>query len=274
APHPLDEWKLIAKTMLKNLIWFLKFVVPPAALIAYTVSFLIDYLVPSHLIDKADKPSTGLSNSVEHSIVLTSSCYGNYRQSIVSPKVTTLRGRHSADVDLLCANANGMIISTAMDKHITSWNGKQGASLKKLERYMRRCESCKCGSTGGMKICISWPVRAMCMSEKVEWAAAGFEDGVVRVWNIHFGQATYILKDTVEDVESVVSVMTGNLKKERVTCLQIVVPNSSSMQSNEQGYVNEKTPAMLLATYKNGYFREWDLVSGQIAHTVATNQKG
>ncbi|CAG8692913.1 2572_t:CDS:2, partial [Acaulospora morrowiae] len=276
TPHHLDGWKSSVKTTLRSLIWFFKFVILPVAVIVYTIYSLVDYLVPLDPKDKDIKSSAGSNSSMGNTIVISSS-------NIISPKVTTLRGRHLADVDLLCANANGMIISTAMDKHITSWNGRQGISLKKLERYMRRCESCKCGVTGGMKKCISWPVRAMCMSEKVEWAAAGFEDGVVRVWNIHSGQATYILKDTVEDVESVVSVMTGNLIRERVTCLQIIVPNSSSMNntpSQERGYPyfatdsNHKTPAMLLATYKSGYFREWDLVSGQIAHTVPTNQKG
>ncbi|CAG8705910.1 1484_t:CDS:2, partial [Acaulospora morrowiae] len=280
-PHHPDEWKSSVKTSLRSLIWFFKFVILPVAVIVYTIYSLVDYLLPLDPKDKDIKSSIGSNSSMGNTIVLSSSGY--LGKNIISPKVTTLRGRHLADVDLLCANANGMIISTAMDKHITSWNGRQGISLKKLERYMRRCESCKCGVTGGMKKCISWPVRAMCMSEKVEWAAAGFEDGVVRVWNIHSGQATYILKDTVEDVESVVSVMTGNLTKERVTCLQIIVPNSSSMNntpSQEHGYPhfatdsNHKTPAMLLSTYKSGYFREWDLISGQIVHTVPTNQKG
>ncbi|CAG8721659.1 19974_t:CDS:2, partial [Dentiscutata erythropus] len=190
---------------------------------------------------------------------LSSTFRGETRSIIAIPKVITLRGRHSADVDLLCANSDGMIISTATDKHITSWDGKQGIYLKKLERYMRRCES-------------------------FGWAAAGFEDGVIRVWDIHSGQITYILKDTVEDVESVISVMTRNSIRERVTCLQIVVPNSypkTSFSNNEPGYhtnfksnSNDKAPAMLLAAYRSGHFREWDIVSGQIVHTIATNQKG
>ncbi|CAB4432402.1 unnamed protein product [Rhizophagus irregularis] len=117
-----------------------------------------------------------------------------------------------------------------------------------------------------MKKCISWPVRAMCMSEKIELAAAGFEDGVVRVWDIDSGQATFILKDTVEDVESVVSSVNVYTAKERVTCLQFVVPTSSSSipqtPTYEKGCMNfsvkpastQQAPSMLLATYRNGYF--------------------
>nr|CAG8432996.1 7446_t:CDS:2 [Entrophospora candida] len=163
-----------------------------------------------------------------------------------TPRVVTLRGCHSADVDLLCANSYNKIISTGIDKHITSWNGKRGIPLKKLERYLRRCDTCKCKTTGGRKKCISWPVRAMCMSEQTDLAAAGFEDGVVRVWDLNSGQAMFILKDTVEDVES------------------------SSLSSLE----NNKSSVILLATYRNGYFREWDLVSGQVVHTIFTHQKG
>src|SRR5947208_10772172 len=115
-----------------------------------------------------------------------------------TPHIVTLRGYHSADVNLLRANSNSRIVSTATDKHITLWNGNQD-NPKKLERYMRKCDSCKCNTTGGRKKCISWPVRAMCVSEEMDLAAAGFEDGVVRVWDLTSGQATYILKDTVVD---------------------------------------------------------------------------
>ncbi|CAG8440780.1 7096_t:CDS:2 [Funneliformis mosseae] len=263
-------WKLLIRSMIKNFVFGLKFIILPAFGIFHATSSLVRRLVSSDQIDKGET-----SNG------------GNNANKIPSlARVVTLRGRHSADVSLLCANPNGMIISTATDKHITSWDGKQGNSMKKLERYMRKCDSCKCGITGGMKKCISWPVRAMCMSEKVELAAAGFEDGVVRVWDINSGQATYILKDTVEDVESVMSAVSGNTAKERVTCLQFVVPTSSSSipqtPTYELNYMNfttrpisiQQAPSILLATYRNGYFREWDLVSGQIVHTIATNQKG
>ncbi|CAG8436339.1 9077_t:CDS:2 [Funneliformis caledonium] len=263
-------WKLLIRSIIKNFVFGLKFIILPAFGIFHATSSLVRRLVSSDQIDKGET-----SNG------------GNNANKIPSlARVVTLRGRHSADVSLLCANPNGMIISTATDKHITSWDGKQGNSMKKLERYMRKCDSCKCGITGGMKKCISWPVRAMCMSEKVELAAAGFEDGVVRVWDINSGQATYILKDTVEDVESVMSAVSGNTAKERVTCLQFVVPTSSSSipqtPTYELNYMNfttrpisiQQAPSILLATYRNGYFREWDLVSGQIVHTIATNQKG
>ncbi|CAI2172240.1 14778_t:CDS:2 [Funneliformis geosporum] len=267
--------KLFIRSMIKHFIFALKFIILPALGIYHATSALVRCLVSSDQIEKGETFNGGsFANKVAS---LT---------SLINYRVVTLRGRHSADVSLLCANPNGMIISTATDKHITSWDGKQGVSMKKLERYMRKCDSCKCGVTGGMKKCISWPVRAMCMSEKVELAAAGFEDGVVRVWDINSGQATYILKDTVEDVESVMSAVSGHTAKERVTCLQFVVPTSSSSipttPTYEQNYMNlttrpisiQQAPAILLATYRNGYFREWDLFSGQIVHTISTNQKG
>ncbi|CAJ0845437.1 4920_t:CDS:2 [Entrophospora sp. SA101] len=156
-----------------------------------------------------------------------------------TPRVVTLRGCHSADVDLLCANSYNKIISTGIDKHITSWNGKQGIPLKKLERYLRRCDTCKCKTTGGRKKCISWPVRAMCMSEQTDLAAAGFEDGVVRVWDLNSGQAMFILKDTVEDVESLINTMSSYSTKERVTCLKFIaspsLPSYNSSSSSCDG---------------------------------------
>ncbi|CAJ0636786.1 12287_t:CDS:2, partial [Entrophospora sp. SA101] len=210
-----DNWKSSSIRTLKYIIWFIKFIIAPAIAIIFATS----------------------------SLVKTTSTSTKY---FATPRVVTLRGCHSADVDLLCANSYNKIISTGIDKHITSWNGKQGIPLKKLERYLRRCDTCKCKTTGGRKKCISWPVRAMCMSEQTDLAAAGFEDGVVRVWDLNSGQAMFILKDTVEDVES------------------------SSLSSLE----NNKSSVILLATYRNGYFREWDLVSGQVVHTIFTHQKG
>ncbi|CAG8673298.1 20931_t:CDS:1 [Dentiscutata erythropus] len=106
------------------------------------------------------------------------------------------------------------------------------------------------------------------MSEKT--AAAGFEDGVVRVWDLNTGQVNYILKDTVEDVEQIMSTVNNDKSvNERVTCLQIIVLDNKSKQLS-----NQKAPVTLFATYRNGYFREWDLTSGQISHTVFTHQKG
>ncbi|CAJ0746372.1 18861_t:CDS:2 [Entrophospora sp. SA101] len=166
-----------------------------------------------------------------------------------TPRVVTLRGCHSADVDLLCANSYNKIISTGIDKHITSWNGKQGIPLKKLERYLRRCDTCKCKTTGGRKKCISWPVRAMCMSEQTDLAAAGFEDGVVRVWDLNSGQAMFILKDTVEDVESLINTMSSYSTKERVTCLKFIAsPSLPSYNSSSS--------------------------SCDVVHTIFTHQKG
>ncbi|CAG8610626.1 3546_t:CDS:1, partial [Scutellospora calospora] len=106
-------------------------------------------------------------------------------------------------------------------------------------------------------------------------AAAGFEDGVIRVWDINSGQLSYILKDTVEDVEQIMSAINNeNSIKERVTCLQIITPNLHSYYNTSELLSEQKTPAILFATYRNGYFREWDLTSGQITHTICTNQKG
>ncbi|GBB87350.1 hypothetical protein RclHR1_01380012 [Rhizophagus clarus] len=272
--------KLSVRSIVKNIVLYSKIIIIPAFVIIFAISYLVSFLVPSDQIGKG----TASNNDNENKISLPAFSYRN-SPFITTPRVVTLRGHHSADVSLLCANPNGMIITTAKDKHITSWDGRRGVTLKKLERYMRKCDSCKCGATGGMKKCISWPVRAMCMSEKIELAAAGFEDGVVRVWDIVSGQAKFILKDTVEDVESVASTVSGYTAKERVTCLQFVVPTASSSipqtPTYEKGCMNffkpastQQAPSMLLAAYRDGYFREWDLVSGRIIHTIATSQKG
>ncbi|CAG8676909.1 17298_t:CDS:2, partial [Cetraspora pellucida] len=260
------NWKLITKNSLKTFILSLKFITVPAIVIIFLTSFLVGYSLPLDLIIRKTGKSVG--NKI---ILPVSSLSGSSALCFATLRVITLRGRHSADVDLLCANFNGVIISTSTDRHITSWDGRQGIPLKKLERYMRRCETCKCDSTGGLKNCITWPVRAICMSEKIDLVAAGFDDGVVRVWDINSGQAIYILKYTVEDIEQMTP--TINHTCEKVTCLQIVVPNLHSSYDTSESTSNKKTPSMILATYLNGYFREWDLISGQIAHTVFTHQK-
>ncbi|CAG8779373.1 33237_t:CDS:2 [Gigaspora margarita] len=281
-PPNVFDWHYIIRIASRAIILFLKFFVFPATGIAFAISFLVGFLLPADLVIRAARLSKKSRNNVNKIILPASSPFGKS----TTTRVVTLRGHHSADINLLCANLNGTIVTTATDRHITSWNGKKGMLLKKLERYMRRCESCKCGNTGGLKSCISWPVRTMCMNEKNDLVAAGFEDGVVRVWDINSGQAIHILRDTVEDVEQVTSTTNHHSAKERVTCLQIVVPTSDySMPTTptcERGYTyntsksisDQKPASILLATYRNGYFREWDLDSGQIIHTVNTNQKG
>ncbi|CAG8723867.1 16952_t:CDS:2, partial [Racocetra fulgida] len=199
------NWKFITNKSIKAFIWVLKFTVFPATGIAFTISFLVGFLLPEDMVIRAARLSKKKRNKVDRIILPASSSFGRSTLCVTTPRVVTLRGHHLADVDLICSNLKGIIVTTAADRHITSWNGKKGMPLKKLERFMRRCESCKCSSTGGIKNCISWPVRAMCMNDNIEVVAAGFEDGVVRVWDINSGQATYILKDTVEDVEQATS---------------------------------------------------------------------
>src|SRR6185437_5658395 len=84
----------------------------------------------------------------------------------------------------------------------------------------------------------------------------------------------HILKDTVDDVESVIPDGTKNrLSKERVTCLQFLTtqPNPADSPTTSTSSQSEKTA--LLAAYRDGFVREWDLESGQMIYTIATNQK-
>ncbi|CAG8556671.1 1743_t:CDS:2, partial [Ambispora leptoticha] len=267
SPFSFTSLKRYIAITIKTVVWFIKFIFAPAVAIGLGIAFLLHFLM------SPDRKKSRLKQiEMMNSIIWLpkKSVDSSEKSGCYLPRVLTLLGRHTADVDLLCANSNGMIISTAIDKHITSWDGREGVPLKKLERYMRRCASCKCGITGGKKSCISWPVRAMCMSEKIELAAAGFEDGVVRVWDIKTGQASHILKDTVDDVESVMSAVIGNSPSARVTCLKLVVP---SMPKSKMSSKLRSQPAMLISAYRDGYIREWDLISGKIVHTIATNQK-
>ncbi|KAF0485260.1 WD40 repeat-like protein [Gigaspora margarita] len=269
--HPFDgdiNWRLSIRTYIKTFVWSLKFIIFPAIGLIFTMPVLMGFTSLENLVIRVKKTNTDRYENMSTSLPSESSSLYN-----ITPQIITLRGRHSSDLDFLCANFNGIIITSATDRHITSWDGTQGTPLKKLERYMRRCSTCKCDSTGGLKGCISWPVRAMCMSEKI--AAAGFEDGVVRVWDVNLGQAIYILKDTVEDVEQIMpSINNDKSINERVTCLQIITPTLHSYDHKAKNLLDEEVPAILLATYRNGYFREWNLISGQISHTVFTHQKG
>ncbi|CAG8455442.1 16064_t:CDS:2 [Dentiscutata heterogama] len=274
------NWKLIYASI-KSLAWFFKIFMFPIIGIIIIISFLMGLLLPTDLVIQISGFLKRPRNNDSNEITPTTLSFRNYSTLYdTSPRIVTLRGRHSADVNFLCANLNGVIVTSATDKHITLWDGKQGVPLRKLERYMRRCETCKCDSTGGMKNCISWPVRAMCMNEKLEIAAAGFDDGVVRVWDIKSGQVTFILKSNgntidIEDAEQIMSEFNNNdnSAKKRVTCLQIIVPTLNP-QNTSKLISDQKIPAILLATYRNSYFREWDLVSGQNTHTIFTNQKG
>ncbi|RIB28469.1 WD40-repeat-containing domain protein [Gigaspora rosea] len=261
------NWRLSIRTYIKTFIWSLKFIISPVIGIVFTMPIPMGLSSFENLVIRVTRFFEKTNNDKDTSPSESSSLYDT------TPQIITLRGRHSADVDCLCANFSGIIITSATDRNITSWSGMKGTPLRKLERYMRRCSTCKCDSTGGLKRCISWPVRTMCMNENI--AAAGFEDGVVRVWDVNSGQVIYILKDTVEDVEQIMSIFNNDKTiNERVTCLQIIPSTLHSYDYKSKKLLDQKVPAMLLATYRNGYFREWNLVSGQISHIVFTNQKG
>ncbi|CAJ0636784.1 12286_t:CDS:2 [Entrophospora sp. SA101] len=66
------------------------------------------------------------------------------------------------------------------------------------------------------------------------------------------------------------STETLNLRMLLDLVIGVITFRSSSLSSLE----NNKSSVILLATYRNGYFREWDLVSGQVVHTIFTHQKG
>ncbi|CAG8485397.1 6346_t:CDS:2 [Paraglomus occultum] len=276
---PLNAWTLdvvtrsqqVFRHILKSIVTLVKYIIAPAAGITIGISYLVSFLLSTSSDDGPDNA---------RNIRKTSSMNDLPDLRHTTPRIVTLRGRHAADVDLLCARSNGIIISASTDKRVTSWEGHHGSLSMKLERYLRRCESCKCGATKGMKQCIAWPVRALCTDETVELAAAGFEDGVVRVWDIQTGQAMHILKDPMDDVESVVPADTNNrLSKGRVTCLQFVTtqpnavdsPTMSSQYEKKSKAANPQT--VLLAAYRDGFVREWDLEFGKLIYTIATNQK-
>ncbi|CAG8799561.1 15259_t:CDS:2, partial [Gigaspora margarita] len=260
------NWRLSIRTYIKTFIWSLKFIIFLAIVIVFTIPIPMGFSSLENLVIRVTRffEKTNSDRNKDTPSSESSSLYNT------TPQIIILRGRHSADVDCLCANSSGIIITSATDRNIISWSGMKGTPLRKLERYVSRCSTCKCDSTGELKRWISWTVRTMCMSENI--AAAGFEDGVVRVWDVNSGQVIYILKDTVEDIEQIFN--DDKTIIERVTCLQIIPSPLHSYDYKSKKLSDQKVPAMLLATYQNGYFREWNLVSGQISHIVFTNQKG
>ncbi|KAF0470016.1 WD40 repeat-like protein [Gigaspora margarita] len=260
------NWRLSIRTYIKTFIWSLKFIIFLAIVIVFTIPIPMGFSSLENLVIRVTR-FFEKTNSDRYKDTPSSESSSLYN---TTPQIITLRGRHSADVDCLCANSSGIIITSATDRNIISWSGMKGTPLRKLERYVSRCSTCKCDSTGELKRWISWTVRTMCMSENI--AAAGFEDGVVRVWDVNSGQVIYILKDTVEDIEQIFN--DDKTIIERVTCLQIIPSPLHSYDYKSKKLSDQKVPAMLLATYQNGYFREWNLVSGQISHIVFTNQKG
>ncbi|CAG8652734.1 5543_t:CDS:2, partial [Scutellospora calospora] len=153
--NDVKNWKLIIRIYIKTFVWFLKVIIFPIISIIFAMSILANFSSADIEIRITRLFENSNNDENKNTLSTRSSAF-----CVNSAQVITLRGRHSADIDLLCANFNGIIISSATDRHITSWNGKQGIPLRKLERYMRRCDTCKCDSTGGLKNCISWPVRA------------------------------------------------------------------------------------------------------------------
>src|SRR6185312_4601299 len=123
---PLNAWtqdfvfrsQQMLKHILKSITTIVKYIIAPAAGIAIGISYLVAFLLSTN---------NGHEQDNGRSVRKTSSMNDLQDLRLTTPRVVTLRGRHAADVDLLCAGSNGVIISTSADKRITSWEGHHGS---------------------------------------------------------------------------------------------------------------------------------------------------
>lgn len=236
-----------------------------------------------------------------------------YRANVKQVEVRTLTSQHVADIQTLDANARQSLVSCGQDGRIVLWN----ADVSKAT-WIARLDKLSLGR-GGVIQATQNPdfkrkltskqkkklntkthlpkARCVRVDQGNKWIAGGYEDGVVRIWNV--GTGTLVremeyhphLPSIVEVQQEVISPTLRNrfnspsisLKKGAIDrilfiqfigvvaeyCHPLVAEAAARIRSNDL----EASQNFVITAHKSGAIHEWDILSGECIQTVKTGHK-
>ncbi|KAL1924337.1 uncharacterized protein VTP21DRAFT_7372 [Calcarisporiella thermophila] len=204
-----------------------------------------------------------------------------------SVRVITLKGRHFADVECLEASSDAAaIVSCGLDGQIVAWDSLAGKWMRRLDRMVEMGCPRGCGRANWIGCAnevvsrISKQIspssslslnsassllrqhrqldRSSVRCAKVDrygkWFAAGFDDGVIRIWGLRTGVLFRELNT---------SVLEGADSDRRVTFMSF----ASSWKSATSSSGRTLWPMNhLICADRAGWIREWDLNTGECVY--------
>ncbi|KAG2237230.1 hypothetical protein INT48_006634 [Thamnidium elegans] len=245
-----------------------------------------------------------------------------YRANVKHVQVRTLTSQHVADIQNLDANAKHSLVSCGQDGRLVLWNadvlkstwvarldklspirgGVMQATLnadffqqkkKKVSSVPRKSTQKKKSSRTQQVVKTILPkARCVKVDQGNKWIAAGYDDGMVRIWNISTGTLVremeyqpHLPSVEIQDPETpkLRNRVHGTVKQkshvasDRILFIQfigiiteychpLVAEAAARVGSSEI----EASQNFIISVHKSGFIYEWDILSGECIQTVKT----
>ncbi|KAI8384812.1 uncharacterized protein BYT42DRAFT_612483 [Radiomyces spectabilis] len=252
------------------------------------------------------------------------------RSHITNVKIRTLAGKHVADVHRLTAGAtHDTLVSCGQDGRIVLWDTEKGEWMARLDRlgqnnthasdrelnphYWKRIKSKQ--RTRPAAHAVSRPLKtARCVNIDLgnKWIAAGFDDGIIRVWDTFTGNLVRMFQLDADVAlvmeEGPLSHSQPGVRRRKVglthetddsyggdrpkwpkpvcdpvIALQFVgavdeychpvIPETAARKLPSSVVKEDPTQDTIVAVYKSGMIREWDILSGECTHTIPSQHE-
>lgn len=224
-----------------------------------------------------------------------------YRANVKTVQVRTLTNQHIADIQSLDANGKQSLVSCGQDGRVVLWNANKEkatwtARLDKL--YPTRGGTLQALLNGSKKRSKNNSVvslskdffskpRALKVDQGNKWIAGAYEDGLIRIWNVHTG--TLVREMEMNDEPHMVQQeptlrhrfssspeRKASRGVDRIVALQFmgVVPEFCHPLIAEVaarcGSDNNASQNYVVSAHKSGVLHEWDILSGECIQTIQT----
>ncbi|GAA5808997.1 hypothetical protein MFLAVUS_002397 [Mucor flavus] len=267
-------------------------------------------------------------DGVHHGAITAQNIFNQqqYRANVKHVQVRTLTSQHVADIQNLDANAKHSLVSCGQDGRLVLWNtdvskptwvarldklspirgGVMQATLnadffqqkkKKVSNVPKKSvQKKKSNRTQQVVKTILPKARCVKVDQGNKWIAAGYDDGMVRIWNISTGTLVremeyhpHLPLVEVQDheapklrnrVHSSVKQKSAYVPSDRILFIQfigiiteychpLVAEAAARVGSSEI----EASQNFVISVHKSGTIYEWDILSGECIQTVKTGHQ-
>lgn len=255
-----------------------------------------------------------------------------YRANVKHVQVRTLSSQHVADIQNLDANAKHSLVSCGQDGRVVLWNSNlskanwmarldrltptrggilqatlnpdffhqkkkklSSSSSPSLKKSFHTVKKKSSGSVAPTKLLKTILPKARCVKvdQGNKWIAAGYEDGMIRIWNISTG--TLVREMEYQPHLPSIQVQETTKLRNRLTQQQPVQQQRKSFGFDRVLFIQfigiiteychplvaeaaarvstdaEASQNFVISVHKSGTMYEWDILSGECIQTIKTN---